>query len=252
MDAATQNQLKGGFDQAADSYASSRPGYPDAAADWLVGMRAHDVLDLGAGSGSLTAQLRRRAPRVVAADPSRNLLTQLRAATADIPAVQASAEALPFIDRSFDVVTVATAFHWFDPVDALPEIARVLRPDGHLALVWNTRVAASPISRDLGALLRSARPSTLQGDWGAGSVRVLDDSRYFAAPSHAAFEHAQTLDREALVRLAASRSYVIALDPPARTTLLEQVAALFDAHVGNSGTVSLPYRVDCFRSSLRP
>ena len=47
-------------------------------------------------------------------------------------------------DGSVDAVIVAQAFHWFDAGGALAEIARVLRPDGGLALVWNARDEAVP------------------------------------------------------------------------------------------------------------
>ena len=46
-----------------------------------------------------------------------------------------TAEALALADASVDAVTVAQAFHWFDAARALPEIHRVLRPGGVLALV---------------------------------------------------------------------------------------------------------------------
>ena len=191
---------------------------------------------------------------MVAAEPSRNLLAELRAADADIPAVQASAEALPFADRSFDVVTVATAFHWFDPATALPEIARVLRPErppGSGLEHPHGDVIPDPASWARCCDRPDRQPCKATGAPARSSV--LDDSPYFAPPVSAAFEHEQTLDREALVRLAASRSYVIALDPAARTALLEQVGGLFDAHVGRlRGWFRLPYRTDCFRSAVRP
>jgi SAM-dependent methyltransferase len=260
MDVTTQARLKTGFDQAADAYATSRPGYPADAVRWLLygdagagdDSASLDVLDLGAGSGSLTLALPGYAGQVVAAEPSLNLLTELRRAAPEIPAVRAGAESLPFADGGFDVVTVATAFHWFEPDRALPEIARVLRPGGHLALVWNSRVHETVWTQRLNALLRSAMPPALQGDWGVGSVRALDDSRWFLPPERATFEHEQPLDRAGLVSLVASRSYVIALDSPAREALLTRVGELYDATVGPGGTLAMPYHAKCFRSAVRP
>ena len=67
------------------------------------------------------------------------MLELLPAAAPGASAVLGNAEVIPLPDASADVVTAAQAFHWFDHEVALPEIARVLRPGGRLALVWNTR-----------------------------------------------------------------------------------------------------------------
>ena len=75
---------------------------------------------------------------------------ELMAATPGVEALDGTAEAIPLADASVDAVTVAQAFHWFDPVRALAEIARVLRPGGHLLLVCRT----SATDGRLGAALR--------------------------------------------------------------------------------------------------
>lgn len=255
MDRPTQARLRGGFDQAAGAYATSRPGYPEAAVSWLVdgitSAGVPNVLDLGAGSGSLTVALTGYAGLVVAVEPSPNLLTELQRAAPGAQPVRAGAEVLPFADGVFDVVTVATAFHWFEPDRALPEIARVLRRGGHLALVWNTRRRDAPWTHRLSNLLRSAQPLTLQGDWGAGSASVLGHSRWFRPPEQTSFDHEQRLDRVGLLSLVASRSYVIALDPSARKALLDEVGEIFDAEAGADESLALPYRTECFRSAVR-
>lgn len=264
MDASTRERLGAAFDRAASSYAVSRPGYPEAAVDWLLdpdaGTRAAagtnatgGVLDLGAGSGSLTHQLAARVRRVVAAEPSLNLLRELSLEPPSSGMVQAAAEQLPFDAGVFDVVTVATAFHWFDSDRALPEIARVLREGGGLGLIWNVRSRTEPWTRALSALLRSVRPASLSGDWGAGSAQALDDSPWFAPPSYAEFPHGQRLGRSALMELVGSRSYVIALDEPQRVSLLAEVGDLFDITAGKALTLDLPYTSRCWRAvSTRP
>ena len=94
MDPGVQSRLKGRFDQVASTYAANRPDYPATAAGWLLGGQVSDVLDLAAGSGSLTRALAARASRVVAAEPARNLLRELRRSDPRIPAARANAEAV--------------------------------------------------------------------------------------------------------------------------------------------------------------
>src|SRR5712691_5874982 len=127
------------FSDVADAYARARPDYPDEAVRWLAGDEPHDIVDLGAGTGKLTRSLVALGHRVTAVEPLDEMRAQLVAALPGTIALAGSAEAIPCPDASADVVSCAQAFHWFAHDAALPEIARVLRPGGRLALVWNSR-----------------------------------------------------------------------------------------------------------------
>jgi SAM-dependent methyltransferase len=246
-DPADMRRLAAGFDRGAAGYATHRPGYPDEAVAWLAGPNRCDVLDLGAGSGSLPAGLVSAGQRVVAAEPSWAMLGELGSRGLGAPVVQASAEALPFAQGSFDVVTVATAFHWFDASAALPQIASVLRTGGRLALVWNSRTMSGGWPETFGELLRGAQPPELVGDWGTGSVSAVEASPLFGPLEEASFPFSQRLDREGLIGLAASRSYVIALPDARRRRLLEHVGRLFDSAADTDGMVELGYAARCWR-----
>ena len=143
------------FALVAEAYSHGRPGYPDEATRWLVGESPRDVLDLGAGTGKLTRSLVSLGHRVTAVEPLTEMLELLPAAAPGAFAMLGSAEVIPLPDASADVVTAAGAFHWFDHAVALPEIARVLRPQGRLGVVWNTRDDREPwvaeLSRTIGA-----------------------------------------------------------------------------------------------------
>ncbi len=215
----------------------------------MVGAQPCDVLDLGAGAGALTAVALSARHRLVAADPSAAMLHELVAATPAAAAVQCTAEDLPLRPASFDVVAVATAFHWFDPDRALPEIARVLRDEGRLSLTWTTRDKSVEWVRRLGELLRAVQPAALKGDWGTGSVANVERSGLFQPPEYAEFELTQQIDRDGLLGLVASRSYVMALDDGERRRLLAEVGALYDETAARDG-VSLPYRAQCWRAAL--
>jgi SAM-dependent methyltransferase len=127
------------FDGIAGLYDEVRPDYPDElydALDAVSPLRGAHVLDVAAGTGVATRQLRARGASVVVAEPGVAMLRALRARSGDVPAVAAAAERLPFVDGRFDLVCVATAWHWLDARAALAEARRVLRPGGHLALWW--------------------------------------------------------------------------------------------------------------------
>lgn len=133
------------FGAVAKAYAEFRPGYPDSAVDWALAPvsapgddRPLNLLDLGAGTGKLTASLLRRpGATVTAVEPDPEMLAALRTELPWVTAVPGTAEDIPLGDDSMDAVLAGQAFHWFDMERALAEIARVLRPGGVVAALWN-------------------------------------------------------------------------------------------------------------------
>ena len=85
------------------------------------------------------------------------------------------------------------------------------------------------------------------GDWGTGSVSAVEGSPFFGPLEEAGFAFTQRLDRDGLIGLAASRSYVIALPDARRRRLLEHVGRLFDSAADADSTVELPYLARCWR-----
>jgi SAM-dependent methyltransferase len=155
-----------------------------------------------------------------------------------------NAEVIPLPDAYADVVTCAQAFHWFDHALALPEIARVLRPGGLLALVWNSRDDRDPWTARLSELIGN---ETVQ-DW---DVTVpIDGSGLFGPVETAEFAFEQVLDRATLLDLVLSRSYCAKLPPEDRQPVLEAIGRLYDETTGADG-VRLPYVTDCFRATKR-
>ena len=102
------------------------------------------MLDLAAGTGKLTRLLIATGAEVVAVEPVPGIRDQLRATVPGVEVLDGTAEAIPLADASVDTVTVAQAFHWFRLDEAFAEIARVLRPGGTLAILFNQRDARTP------------------------------------------------------------------------------------------------------------
>ena len=167
-----------------------------------------DIVDLGAGTGKLTRRLLELGHRVTAVEPLPEMLDRLRAAAPGATAVLGTAEVMPLVDGSADVVTAGQAFHWFDHDRALPEIARVLRPGGRLG-VWNMRDEREPwvakLSEVIGSEDARAARDSCRGSWQASSDR---SSARRSSTSNASPERACAISssREATARCELRRS----------------------------------------------
>ncbi|MCM6761923.1 class I SAM-dependent methyltransferase [Rathayibacter sp. ZW T2_19] len=242
------------FGTAVDAYDRGRPGYPDDAVDWLLshapdrapaayvperaraaGADASDrlrALDLGAGTGKLTASLVARGLDVTAVEPDDAMRARLGELLPTVRALPGTAERIPLEDASVELVTVAQAWHWVDPERASAEVARVLVPGGVLALVWNIRDESVPWVHRLGEVAGSSpaeRFETLRPPLGSALER-----RAFAA-----FDWTFELDRPALLDMFASRSYVIALPDEQRAGVLAAVSEVVDDLPGER--IGMPY-----------
>jgi len=236
------------FGGGVDAYAA-RPGYPDEVARWCVPEGARDVVDLAAGTGKLTAALVRTGARVRAVEPDDLMRAVLARELPQVTATRGRAEATGLPDACADVVTVGQAWHWFDAARAAAELARVLRPGGRLAVLWNTEVP------EAGTWVEAYR-DVLHRDDPMEYSHVVEPrlGARFSAPEHASFAWVRTVRRPELRLLAASRSYVITLPPDRREALLAEVDALWDTQPDLVGRDSAPlrYTTECWRAVRLP
>ena len=233
------------FGSVAASYERGRPTYPREAVEWLVGTDPVSVLELGAGTGKLTEILVELGHDVFATDPDEAMLDILSGKLPEVRATVGTAEQIPAGDGLYDVVVAGQAFHWFDLERALPEIVRVLRPQGRLALVWNERDERIPWVRRLGALIGSQ-------EQGTDPTKPIDDSALFSAVDSASFRHWQTVDRDSIQDLVLSRSNVAVLPEAQREAKREEVLAFYDDYGRGMDGMQLPYNCRCFRSTVLP
>jgi len=236
---------RAGFATGSDVYERARPGYPgdavghlEATMGVIVGSR---VLDLAAGTGKLTRQLQADGATCLAVEPSASMRGVFRRVVPGVPLVGGTAEMIPVATGTMAAVVVAQAFHWFDPVRALPEIVRVLRPGGWLALIWNERDESDPMTAELVRISRwdLCQPYPMGTDFGT----IIDGSRLFGPVERTKFTFVQYLDLNAFVEQVASRSYVRVLPEQQQRALLDEVEA-FGATLGEP--IAVPYVTDLF------
>ena len=234
------------FDLAAEVYERARPEYPSEAVDWLIPAGATTVLDLGAGTGKLTRALVARELDVVAVDPSPKMLAQLTASLPGVLVHEGTAEDIPLADASVDAVLVAQAWHWVDQDVALPSVARVLKPGGRLALVWNLRDERVDWVRALTVAMHAAN---------AEEFLATDGIRHdgFGEVETAVFEWSRDFTRPELLELLRSRSYYITAEQAEQRSLEAAVNELLDSHPDLVGRDrwTMPYVTQCFRMELQ-
>ena len=145
------------FRRQAATYGRFRRNYSAGLYDAVearVGRSAGRVaLDLGCGTGFVTASLVARGWRAIGVDFSSPMLAAARAASSDAMLVRARAEALPVSAGCASLVTVGTAFHWMAPTPTVAEIARVLVPGGWCAIFWRLSLRDSPPMKVVGEVL---------------------------------------------------------------------------------------------------
>jgi ubiquinone/menaquinone biosynthesis C-methylase UbiE len=231
------------FDVAADAYDRFMGRYSlllsPLLAD-LAGVRANNrVLDVGCGPGALTAELvRRLGPEAVAAvDPSEPFVTAARARNPGVDVRKASAEQLPFPDRSFDAALAQLVVHFMsDPVAGLAEMARVTGRDGVVAAcVWDHGGGQGPLSvfwraaRELDPMvddesqLAGARQGHLAELFEAAGLREIEETSISAKLEHSSFEEWW----EPFTRgVGPAGSFVASLDADRRAELRERCRSL--------------------------
>jgi len=243
-------------DRVAD-YVRYRPDYPPALLDWLqdqLGI-ANDwqIADIGAGTGIASRLFLDAGYRVTAVEPNaamRAAMTEALAGARGFRAVDGNASATGLPGGSVDLVTVAQAFHWFDPERARREFRRILRPGGLAAIWWNSRrPTGTPFLEGYEALLQQHG-----ADYAAVAERHADDAQmraWFGAGLRgtARFEHRQRLDFEGLRGRLLSSSYTPRPGHPGHERMLQALHELFDA-TAVGGTVDMEYDTRVFAGEV--
>jgi SAM-dependent methyltransferase len=220
------------FGAAATAFAEHRPDYAQAAVRWaLERAPGPRVLDLGAGTGKLTATLAALGAEVIAVEPDPAMLTELCRALPTVLALPGSAEAIPLPDASVDAVLAGNAMHWFDMDVAGPEIVRVLEPDGTLAGLWNVFDDRVDWVAELERISGSAAigPRDTFSSWRAETAEAhLPDSgsiAQFGSPEQAEFPHGQRRSADSLVATLATKAGMLVMAEEEREATLGRIRA---------------------------
>lgn len=244
------------FTTRVDDYAKFRPTYPRSIIDLLkteCGLTEPSLMaDVGSGTGILTEMFLRNGNSVFAVEPNvqmRSLAEKLLGSYEQFKSINGSAEATTLDPHSIDLITAAQAFHWFDGTRARVEFARILKPKGWVALIWNERrLDSTPFLRALEQVLlqygtdyQKIRHENVTGQLGA-----------FFAPQgfrQESFENIQTFDFEGLMGRVRSSSYTPEPDNPSFEPMIAILREVFEKHQ-RGGTIAFEYDTRIFYGHL--
>ena len=236
------------FGRTSADYARYRDIYPEEfyrhILDWGLCTNGQKVLDLGTGTGVLPRAMYRFGAKFTGADISENQIAEARRLSAGmgIDYIAASAETVDFPAAAFDVVTACQCFIYFDQKTAMPRIHRMLKPGGHLLILWlGWRPDEDPILHASVELCRKHNPQQYIMPFGfkpgePGIPDVLEP--FFSVARTAAYDISVPFTREAWHgRMKASRGVGASNMPP------EAIAAWEEEHLAFLDTVPEPLHI---------
>lgn len=206
----------------------------------LAGVRGGQrALDVGCGPGALTAALvERLGPGSVSAvDPSEPFVAAARARNPGVDVRRASAEQLPFADRTFDAALAQLVVHFMsDPVAGLTEMARVTRQGGVVAAcVWDHAGGHGPlavfwqVAREMDpevddeSQLAGTREGHLAELFEAAGLREIEETAHSVSLEHPTFD---AWWEPFILGVGPAGSHVASLDAEGQAELRERCRAL--------------------------
>ena len=242
-------------DRVAD-YVRYRPGYPAALIDLLrdeCGLHPdHVVADVGSGTGILAKLFLENGNRVFGVEPNdemRRAGEGFLSGFGKFSSVKGSAENTTLSDGCIDFVVTGQAFHWFEPVAARAEFAKILRPGGLVVVIWNERLLdATPFLRGYETLLRRFGKDYSQV---SESYPRLPQIQAFFPPAIArkSFSNFQDFDFDGLAGRVRSSSYMPKEADANFGAMMSALRQLFDA-TQQSGQVRMDYTTQVYLGPL--
>jgi SAM-dependent methyltransferase len=232
------SDAKNRFSNRAADYLRYRPHYPEGVLDFLRSQShlsaAHTVADIGSGTGFLAELFLKNGNPAFGVEPNREMREAGQEYLAAYPrfiSINGSAEATTLPSSSVDFITVGQAFHWFKPEPTRHEFARILRPGGWVAIVWNDRtlstngfaVSYEELLVRFGTDYSRVRDSYPQKK----DIREFFGHEKFLTHKLPNFQH---FDLESLRGRLRSSSYVPTESTPNFASMMAALDALFAAH----------------------
>ena len=244
------------FSTRVENYAKYRPSYPAGVIDILksdCGLTATSkIADVGSGTGILSELFLKNGNPVFGIEPNAVMRRTAERLLEEFPkfaSIDATAETTTLKPESVDFITAGQAFHWFEREKAKQEFARILKPGGWVALIWNERrLDSTPFLHDYEKLLLrySTDYETVRHENVAGEIAQFFAPEKFKLKS---LENCQRFDFESLKGRVLSASYTPEPGDPNFEPMVAELEAIFKTNQ-SGGIVSFEYKTRIYYGHL--
>ena len=239
------------FSSRVENYIKYRPSYPPEIIDFLTDEKVLSkqsiVADIGSGTGILSELFLKNGNKVFGVEPN----TEMRRAAEkileiypDFVSISSSAENTSLMSNSIDLITVGQAFHWFDIFKTRIEFKDILKSDGNIVLIWNTR-------RKTGKGFSSQYEQFIT-HYGTDYEQVRNNegnvNDFFKYKKKVFFNY-QDLDFEGLKGRLLSVSYIPLEDNTTHEDMINELVKLFKKNEQN-GKIRIEYDTEIFYGKL--
>lgn len=240
----------GRFSDRVSNYVKYRPSYPAELIPFMEASfglkKGQQVADIGSGTGIFTELLLLKGYHVTAVEPNeamRKAAEQWLGGYDRFYSQDGKAEQTGLLDQSVHLITVAQAFHWMDQEAARKEFMRILKPGGHIALIWNLRLLHTAFLQAYEELVREF------GQQYEAANRIREDEiRAFFHPAEMRIQtwsNVTLLDFEGLKGRTLSSSYMPSEGDARQAEMLDRLEELFATHKEN-GLVKMEYETKMY------
>jgi SAM-dependent methyltransferase len=244
------------FSNRVENYVKYRPDYPREILSLLsreCGLNRETIVaDIGCGTGISSRMFLENGNRVYGVEPNTAMREAAIAYLAKFPwfiPIDGTAEATTLSSASVDMAVAAQAFHWFDPAKSREEFLRILRPNGHIVLIWNERsLDANAFHFDYEGLL--VKYASDYGNVRHDNITKFELDAFFPKGyREGVFENSQIFDFEGLKGRMLSASYMPSEDDDRFDSVSNELKMLFAKHA-ESGKIKVFYSTKVYFSSF--
>lgn len=250
----------GDFVGKARLYAKYRPSYSSRYKEYLtnsVGFSLESsVADIGAGTGIHTKVLADISDRIYCVEPDSSMLqicNEIFKNYGHIVTLLGTAECTGLSEESVEYITVAQAFHLFNYSKCLAEFQRILKKNGKLILVWNSKEHDNELFYDVENVVKEFCPRYKRNIharyFSQDTYRFcFDSSTYiFTRLQH---DSTEFLCKDVFVQRTLSASYAITRREALYHAFIEELENVFNKH-SEKGTVKVPQSTVIYHGKIK-